>query len=282
MKKKGSLSLTHLLLAFYLFLIADYALAEEQLVLWVHPYLPATEIIKKFSPLADYLSTNTCLSIQIKVSKTYKSHIKNVGEGRTDLAYLGPASYVKLAHIYGKQTLLACLKVNGNPYFHGMIVVRENSRITTLEDLADKKFAFSDPNSTMGYLVPRYMLFEKGVPIEALKEYNFLGSHNDVALAVIGGYYDAGSVKEGVYYKYKNRGLKMLAQSPPISEHLFVVNKNIPARIVYNVRQLLINLKDKKILASIKPTVTGFAEVQDADYSALHSILAQFNKLTLE
>ena len=284
MTKKDGLFFINLLLllALYMFLIVDHALAEEKLELWVHPYLPATEIIKKFSPLADYLSEKTGRNIQVKVSKTYKSHIESVGEGRIGLAYLGPASYVKVAHIYGEQILLVCLEINRKPYFHGMIVVRKNSQIKTLQELVSKKFAFNDPNSTMGYLVPRYMLFETGVPIETLKEYDFLGSHDDVALGVLGGYYDAGGVKEGVYYKYKDRGLQMLAQSPPIAEHLFVANKNIEPSTTNNIRRLLINLKDEKILASIKSTVTGLAKVKDADYEMLRSILAQFNKLAPE
>ncbi len=278
----GYRAFAYLLPVIWLLFIIEQGMAQEKRELWVHPYLPATEIIKKFSPLAGYLSQKTGRAIQVKVSKTYQSHIEAVGQGCIDMAYLGPASYVKLVQNYGKQRLLACLEINGKPYFHGIIVARTDSPITRLEQLAGKRFAFSDPNSTMGHLVPRYMLWEKGVPIEQLNKADFLNSHHDVVLGVLGGYYDAGGIKEEVFYEYKDRGLKLLAQSPPIAEHLFVAGKNLEICAAEEIRGLLINLKDKPVLTAIKPTVTGLVTVTDADYATLRRILGQFNNPPLE
>ncbi len=268
--------------SFVILLLTGNAQADEKMELWVHPYLPATQLIKKFSPLATYLGEKSGQTIRVKVSKSYKSHIERVGEGRMDLAYLGPACYVKIIHNYGKQTILACLEVNGSPYFHGMIIARQDSQVKTLQDLVGKKFAFGDPNSTMSHLVPRYMLWEKGVTVEKLIQHEFLGSHHNVVLGVLGGYYDAGGVKEGVYYEYKDRGLNMLAKSPPIAEHLFVANKNLPEKTINTMRQLLITLKEKPILTSIKNSVTGMVSVKGQDYETLGAILKQFDKLSPE
>jgi phosphonate transport system substrate-binding protein len=258
------------------------ARAEEPLTLWVHPYLPATELIKKFTPLADYLSEKCGKTIQVRVSKSYKSHIERVGEERIDLAYLGPASFVKVINTYGEKILLARLEVNGSPFFHGMIIARQDSPITTLDDLTGKSFAFGDPNSTMSHLVPRYMLLEAGVSIDNFKKLNFLGSHNNVALGVLGGYYDAGGLKEGVYYKYRERGLKSLAKSPPISEHLFVASTNLSQSTINILRQAMFELKDSAILTPIKPSVSGLVPVKDEDYDYLFSVLKHLNKLKAE
>jgi phosphonate transport system substrate-binding protein len=271
-----------LLLSSVVYLSAVQVHADDQLTLWVHPYLPATELIDKFSPLAAYLSKKCGRPIEVKISKSYQSHIKRVGEGQMDLAYMGPASYVKMTHAYGKKMVLACLEVNGKPFFHGMIITLQNSTIKTLQDLQGKRFAFGDPSSTMSHFVPRYMLWQAGIDLEDLKKYEFLGSHNNVALGVLGGYYDAGGVKEGVFYKYQERGLKMLAKSPPIAEHVFVASDKLPESIINTLRQSLVTLKDKTILSSIKKSVTGMAEVKDADYDTLRTILQQFDKLKAE
>ncbi len=272
----------NLLISFIVLPLVGNAAADEKLELWVQPYLPAIQLIKKFSPLAEYLGEKSGQTVEVKVSKSYKSLIERVGEGRAPLAYLGPASYVKLTHNYGKQTILACLEVNGSPFFHGMIIARQDSQVKTLEDLIGKKFAFGDPNSTMSHLMPRYMLWKKGVSVEKLKQHEFLGSHHNVALGVIGGYYDAGGVKEGVYYAYKDRGLNMLAKSPPIAEHLFVANNNLPPKTINTIRQLLLDLKDKTILTSIKPSLTGMVSIKDEDYETLRTILTQFDRLSPE
>jgi phosphonate transport system substrate-binding protein len=258
------------------------ARAEKPLTLWVHPYLPATELIKKFTPLADYLSEKCGQTIQVRVSKSYKSHIERVGEERMDLAYLGPASFIKVINTYGEKTLLARLEVNGSPFFHGMIIARQDSPIKTLDDLIGKSFAFGDPNSTMSHLVPRYMLLEAGVSIDNFKKFNFLGSHNNVALGVLGGYYDAGGLKEGVFHKYRARGLKLLAKSPPISEHLFVASRNLPQSTIDILRYSMFQLKDTTIFTSIKPSVTGLVPVKDEDYDYLFSVLKHLDKLKAE
>lgn len=272
-----------LLFSFDLPPAAAQADTGKKLELWVHPYLPAIQIIKKFSPLTEYLGKNIGQPILVRVSKSYQSHIENVGAGRTDFAYLGPVSYVKITSNYtkyAKQNILACLEINDSPYFHGMIIARQDSQIKTLEDLVGKKFAFGDPNSTMSHFVPRYMLWQKGVTVDKLQQHEFLGSHHNVALGVIGGYFDAGGVKEGVYYEYKDRGLRLLAESPPIAEHLFVANNNLPVETINKVRQLLVGLKDQTILKAIKPSVTGMALVNDEDYDQLRNILKQFDKLS--
>ncbi len=258
------------------------AMAEEPLTLWVHPYLPATELIKKFTPLTKYLSEKYGQTIIVKVSESYKAHIERVGEERMDLAYLGPASFVKIIDTYGEKTLLARLEVNESPFFHGMIITRQDSSIKTLDDLTGKTFAFGDPNSTMSHLVPLYMLLEADITVDKLEKTAFLGSHNNVALGVLGGYYDAGGIKEGVYYKYRQRGLKLLATSPPISEHLFVARKDLNQSTIDILRQSMFQLKKKSILTSIKNSVTGLVPVTTSDYDYLFSVIRQLNKLQAE
>ena len=133
----------------------------------------------------------------------------------------------------------------------------------------------------MSHLVPQYMLIEAGVEVDKLKT-AFLGSHNNVALGVLGGYYDAGGVKEGVYYKYRERGIKLLATSPPISEHLFVARKNLPQSTIDVIRQSMFELKDKAILSPIKESVTGLVPVTVEDYDYLFSVMQKMGKLKAE
>ena len=258
------------------------ATAAEPLSLWVHPYLPATELIKRFSPLADYLSKKCGQAIVVKVSESYKAHIERVGEESMDLAYLGPASFVKIIDTYGEKTLLARLEVNGSPIYHGMIVTRDDSSINTLDDLKGRIFAFGDPNSTMSHLVPLHMLLNAGITVESFKKTAFLGSHNDVALGVLGGYYDAGGLKENVYNNYRERGLKLLATSPPVSEHLFVAGKHLPQSTIDILRQSMFELKEAQALTSIKNSVTGLVPVKNEDYDYLFSVMRQLNKLSAE
>ena len=209
------------------FAVAPQTICGDTLNFYIQPYLPATELVKRFNPLAKYVSDRMGASVRVKISKNYDSHIDAAGKNKGDIFYFGPGPYIKMVEKYGQKPLLARLEVRNSPVYYGMIVVRRDSPLQLLSELKGKSFAFGDPHSTMSYYVPRYMLREAGVQTEDLGHHEFLGTHHDVALAVIGGYYDAGAIKEEVFYRYEERGLRALAQSRPISEHVFVANSNM-------------------------------------------------------
>jgi phosphonate transport system substrate-binding protein len=252
--------------------------AGDGLVLAVHPYKSSSDLIKNFSPLADYLGQKLSIDMRLNISKDYQSHIDLIGSNQVDIAYLGPASYVLLVKKYGQKPILMRQVIQGKAFFQGKIIARKNSPITTLGELAGKRFAFGDPSSTMSHLVPRYMLIEAGVGADKLSEYKFLGSHDNVAMGVLVGDYDAGAVKEAVFYKYKSRGLKVLATTPSIPEHLFVVRSDLPVSTIKALKKALIELNDSQdghqILVKIKKSITALQPAKDADYDGLRNILA--------
>lgn len=251
--------------------------AKEPLILGIHPYLLATEILERFLPLAGYLEKKLERKVEIRVSRNYEEHIEKTGNNKLDIAYMGPASYVSLVERYGKRPVLARLEVKGKPTFQGMIITAKGSSIKGLADLAGKRFAFGDPNSTMSHLVPRYMLNEAGIDVGMLKKYSFMSNHNNVALGVLMGDFDAGAVKEEIYYKYEARGLRVLALTPPISEHIFIASKSLSPETISRVKMIFYNLNQTKegrnILISIKESVTGLVPAHDKDYDNLRNII---------
>lgn len=259
------------------------ATASDRLILAVHPYLPATEIVERFTPLVKYLSKELGEQIEIEVSRDYLDQIMKIGNNKVDIAYMGPASYVKMVDRYGRKPLLARQEINGNRTFQGVIIVRKDSPLHTLKDLAGKRFAFGDPESTMSHLVPRYMLWEEGVTIDKLGGYAFLKNHHNVALGVLTGDFDAGAVKEEVFDEYEKRGLRELARTPELSEHLFVASNRLSPEKVQKLRDALQSLSDKEegrnIMTSIKKTITGMVPVKDGDYDNLRDILHVLEKI---
>lgn len=248
------------------------AATQPPLELWIHPYLPAPELVRRFTPLAHYLETKGGRKIEIRISTTYKEHEKRLSEDRADLAFVGPFGYVQVTKRHETKNILAMMEGNGKTVFHGIIAVRQDGPIKTLQDLVGKSFAFADNESTMGTLVPQNMLREAGVEIDRLSRYSFLASHNDVALAILGGFYDAGGLKEEVFLEYAHRGLRVLAKSPPIPEHLFLAGKHLPVPLVKVLRKALIQLKDPAILTPIQKTATGMAPATDRDYDIVRRL----------
>jgi phosphonate transport system substrate-binding protein len=258
-------------------LVSGTLYAAEPLVFSVHPYLPSVELLKRFTPLVDYLSKETGLSIRLNIAGSYEEHIEDIAKGKTNIAYLGPASYVKMVDRYGRKPLLARLEINGSPTFRGVIIVKNESKIMDLKNLEGKRFAFGDPASTMSSLVPRYMLIKEGIGLEKLDGYVHLSNHNNVALSVLVGDHDAGAVKEEVFYKYEKRGLRALVWTPRISEHLLLADDTLSSGTLDSLRNALFHLDDTKkgvdIMKGIKPTMTSMVPVKDGDYDNLRTIL---------
>jgi phosphonate transport system substrate-binding protein len=82
----------------------------------------------------------------------------------------------------------------GSPTYNGQILVRADSGLSDLADLAGKTFCRPDPLSTSGWVIPSIMLRGAGVdPDTGLSNVVDAGSHDAVAAAVYDGTCDAGA-----------------------------------------------------------------------------------------
>lgn len=255
---------------------------EKPLILGLHPYLSSTELYKRFSPLADHLSRQLQRPVKISIADSYESHITTVGKGNVDIAFMGPASYVKVTGRYGRVPLLAAFEANGNKTFRGVIITRQDSPVKTVAQLKGKKFAFGDVNSTMSHLVPRYMLLNAGVNVKHLAKYDFLTNHENIALGVLSGNYDAGAIKEDIFTDYVKQGLIALAISAPLPDHIFVARTGLPDDTVQKISKILQSLKNtedgRSVLGSLQKTLTALVPVEDADYKILRQYLDTLRK----
>ena len=131
----------------------------------------------------------------------------------------------------------------------------------------------------MSSVIPRYMLHEEGVGLGQLAGYRFIYNHENVALGVLTGDFDAGAVKEEVFERYRARGLKAIAYSPEVSEHVFVARQSLDPDLVEALREAMLELRSKdpsgRIRGSIKEDMTGVVPAQDSDYDTLRFILAE-------
>jgi phosphonate transport system substrate-binding protein len=254
-------------------------LAVEPLVLGIHPYRPYNELKQMFAPMAAYLAREIGQPVEVRVGESYAAHLEAVKQGEVTLAYIGPSLYVELLHhAHVPPRILARLEVDGKPTFSGKILTRTGSGIHSLEDLRGKRFAFGSPESTMSHLVPRQTLFEAGIDLSDLRSYQFYTNHNNVVLAVLSGDADAGAVKEAVFDKYHSQGIVAIAETPKISEHLFVVPEKTDQRLAERLQGALLKLtaanpQTHDILYPIKHTATALVTGVPEDYQPLEQIL---------
>lgn len=244
----------------------------------VYPFVEATKAVAMFSPLARYLGEETGRTVELEISESYAQHVERTGRDVYDLSYLGPSHYVRMTAGYGHKPILARLETKGASTYRGAVIVRRDSPLTSLGQLRGKRFAFGDRGSTMGYLVPRHMLWKAGVGLDTLGGYDFLTNQEDVALSVLAGFYDAGAVRQQVYETYESRGLRVLAWTDPLPEHLFTASSKLDEKTRQALTQALLSLAKTPggadVLKGFQRSATGFLPGFDVDYQPFREILA--------
>lgn len=246
--------------------------------LGVVPLESPAEMHRRFTPLAEHLARALGRPVEPKVALDFEEAVSDLVEGRTQLAYLTPSTYV-LAERRGGVVLLATALRNGRPFQHAAIVARSGGPVRALADLKGRTFAFGDPNSTSSHIVPRAMLAEAGIRPGDLGAIEHLGHHDAVARAVLSGEFDAGAVMESVAARYARQGLAVIATSPPIPEFNICASPALPADRRDAVRRALLDLTGRDpeggaVLAALASDYTGFAEGSAEDYDGVRRMMA--------
>ena len=257
--------------------------AQEPLIFGLPSFVSATELYQRFSPLADRISKELGRPVKILTEVDYEAHLRNLKNGDLDIAFLGPASYVSYTRRFGKIPLLAVFETNGSKTFKGFIVVRKDSPITELSQLKGKKIAFGDVKSTMGHIVPRYMLLKAGIDLKQLGNHQFLDNQENVALGVLSGNFDAGAIREDMYNHYSQEGLRAVAISEPMPDHLFVARAGLSDDTVRKISKILFSLKDteegRQVLRSLQKNLTALVPGTDANYDPLRRVYDALSKV---
>lgn len=135
----------------------------------------------------DELLAKQGVYVTSSVATSYAAAIEALCAGKADAAALATLSYVLAHDKCGAEVILNSIR-RGSATYNGQILVRADSGIQSVADLKGKRFAFTDPASTSGYLYAAALLKENGVdPAKDLAEAIFAGSHNAAALAVYNG-----------------------------------------------------------------------------------------------
>jgi phosphonate transport system substrate-binding protein len=240
-------------------------------------------MFRKFTPLAEYLSTKIGRRVDLKVAVDFQGAIHDMGQGLTQLCFMTPSTYIEAHKKYGVEVLAKALR-DGKPFQHCVIVARQDSPINSLEDIRGRSFAFGDIHSTSSHIAPRGMLLEAGIDIKDLLYYNYLGHHDDVAKAVLNGDFDAGGVMESTAHKFKDMGLKLIKFSDDIPEFNICVSGSLDPGLRAKLKEVLLTINSSipecdAILKSINPNYTGFTEALDADYNHIRLMMSKMGMI---
>ena len=148
----------------------------------------AAEITRRWGPIAAQLERDLKVKVKTVTATDYRGSIEALKFKKADIGHLGPKAYVEAAtNNYANVEPVAQLQLaNGSLGYRSCLVVHADSDMFSPEDTAGKMFAFNDPNSTSGYLVPStFFMMEMAIdPAKHFSKVTFSGSHEASILAV--------------------------------------------------------------------------------------------------
>ena len=235
-----------------------------------------TVMHQRLIPLTDYLGAAIGRQITLVLSPDMASATEALSSGNVELSYLTPAAYLR-AQKAGNVQIMAKVVTDNQPFFRLEIVVREDSSIQKVADLAGKKFAFGDPAA----LLQRAVVVNAGMPLESLDRRDFIGHHDNVSRGVLNRDYDAGIVTDRQARKWANKGLRVIYSSPPLPPFNISATRTMDPEIFLRLQKALLSLDrnnpdHRRVLDALGANFDGFAQTNDAEYDIVRKLTKPF------
>ena len=247
----------------------------KKLTIGLIPTESSTHITDRYENLAKYLEKQLGIPIELKTSTDYGGVITAMQFKHVDVAYYGPKSYVEAALRANAECFVIEVDEAGSKGYHGIIISKKGSPVTSIQSAKGKVFAFTDPNSTSGTLVPT-VYFVKDLKIEPEKYFSkviYSGSHEASMLSVKGGKIDIASTNdldmkrgEGKLWE-KDKDFNILWTSKLIPGSPMAYRKDLPESLKKALKEAFLSYNDAEGLKKLK--LKGYATVTDDVYDPI-------------
>jgi phosphonate transport system substrate-binding protein len=149
----------------------------------------------RFGPYQKLLEETFRLPVRLFPASDYAGVLQAFSAGQIEMASMGPSGYAGawLDTNGGVEPLLVPEEKDGSISYVSVLVVRADSGIGALEQMRGKSLAWADPNSTSGYLIPRFALRKAGIGVENGQYFSrtgFAGGHEQGVIALLQKQYD--------------------------------------------------------------------------------------------
>lgn len=191
--------------------------------------------------------------------RTYAEINELIEQRRVDLAFVCSGPYVEGQAKFGLEILVVPMAY-GKLTYHSYILASAQGAVHSLDDLEGKRFAFTDPNSNTGCLVPRYMLAKQNKRPETFFGQTFYSwSHDSSIRAVAEGRADGAAV-DSLIWEYMNatdpthtQKTRIVAKSPPYGIPPIVVHPALDSKLKERLRQIMLEIhKDTEAAVMLK------------------------------
>jgi len=271
---------------------AELGSAKNPIKFFFTPSVDAAMIMGKAKSLKTYLEANTPYVYEVLVPQSYVAVVEAFGSDRADVAVLNTFGYIMANEKFGAEARITSIRFGLDSY-KGQIVAKSNGPIKKIEDIDGKKFAYVDPTSTSGYLMPADLFMKKGIkPSDTV----FAKKHDNVILMIYQGQVDAGATfytptEEGkiqdarrlllTSYPEVEKEISIIELTESIPNDPIVFRKNMPEEIKEKITESLlafVNTPGGRETLKDLYGITGLVRGDDSRYNAVREMLKALGK----
>ena len=249
----------------------------------------------RFDGYRKLLEETFAVPTRLFAASDYAGVLQAFSAKQIEMSSLGPSGYAGawLDTNGGIEAIIVPEEADGSVSYVSVMVVRADSGIANLEGMRGKSLAWADPNSTSGYLIPRFALRQQGINPESGQHFSrtgFGGGHEQAVVAVLQRQYDAsvtwasgqgdaaqgytrGNLRAMVDKKMLDmKDLRIIWRSTPIPNGPTAVRTDLPAAFKEDMK--LFHLALPKAHPAIYEQVergggTGYREARHEDFQLI-------------
>jgi len=242
-----------------------------------------------WEPFIEAMSEEIGIPVKAFYATQYAGVIEAMRFGQVDMAWLGGKSYIEAAEIANAEAFAQTVNEGGSKGYYSHLIANKNNPISAdaksmggdkyvLQNAKNLTFAFNDPNSTSGFLVPSYYVFAQNEvdPKKAFKRLTFAGNHEATALAVANNQVDVATNNSESLERLEETNpearekIEVIWTSTLIPSDPIAYRKNLPEDIKEKIRNFFYNYKDEAILSPLG--WENFVEADDTTWNPIREL----------
>lgn len=269
--KRHACSKIHLVIALITMLTSSPAMAEEKIISFgIVPQQAAGKLAKLWVPILQYVSEKSGITLRFATAPNIPEFERRVAAGEYDIAYMNPYHYTVFSQSPGYR---AFAKQKGK-LIYGIMVVRSDSGIKSVQELRDQELAFPSPAAFAASVLTRAYLTNQQIPFTP----KYVSSHDSVYLGVAKQLYVAGGGIErtlGNIAPELRSQLRILWKSDGYTPHAFAAHPDLNDDVLSSVASAFISMQSNETGAAVLRSINfkhGLEAAEDRDWDDVRKL----------
>lgn len=252
-----------------------------------------------WEPFVAAMSEEIGIPVKAFYATQYAGVIEAMAAGKVDVAWFGGKSYIEAAERANAEAFAMTVADDGSKGYYSHLITNKGNAIAqdakemggdkyVIDNAGDLTFAFNDPNSTSGFLVPSYYVFaQNGVnPKEAFNRLTFAGNHEATALAVANNQVDVATNNNESLERLEETDpqareqIEVIWTSPEIPSDPIAYREELPEVVKEKIREFFYSYEDEAVLGAL--SWSGFEAADDSRWNPIRELEIAKNILEVE